>query len=158
MNYTKFISYSLLPQEALELDEQQLLDAAFEATQKAYAPYSDFHVGAAVLLKNGEVYLGNNQENRAYPSGMCAERSVLYYIGALGKGAEIAKIAIRARCPHAPVLHPITPCGSCRQAMLEYEELSKGNIVILMKGESGDVLRVEGVRDTLMPFSFDAEF
>jgi cytidine deaminase len=110
------------------------------------------------LLKNGEIYLGNNQENRAYPSGMCAERSVLYYIGALGKGTEISKIAVRARCPHAPVLQPITPCGSCRQAMLEYEELSKENIVILMKGESGDVLRVEGVRETLMPFSFDAEF
>ena len=158
MKQTKFIHYQYIPIEELPEDEQSLLASAMEATEKAYAPYSEFQVGAAVLLEGGEIFLGNNQENRAYPSGMCAERTVLYYIGAIGKGAAIRKIAVRAKCVNAPVLKPVTPCGACRQVMVEYEEQTQKEIVVLMMGEEGNVLRIQGVKHTLMPFSFDAEF
>ncbi len=147
-----------MPFDALEVAEQALLQKALIATEEAYAPYSHFFVGCAVELANGEVFLGNNQENRAYPSGLCAERTALYYIGAQGKGKDIAKIAIRARCENMPVLKPITPCGACCQAMVEYEEEAKNDFVVLMMGETGEVLRIEGVRKNLLPFYFDAAF
>ena len=144
--------------DELPPDEQELLRAALEATELAYAPYSRFQVGCAVQLLDGEVLTGNNQENVAYPSGLCAERTVLYYCGAQGKGDQLVKMAIRARSSQAAIVQPVPPCGACRLVMFEYERMSGRDIVVLMQGESGEVLRVTGVAKTLLPFSFDIEF
>lgn len=141
----------------LEPDEQELMQKAWDATDDAYAPYSRFHVGCAVALVDGEIFTGNNQENRAYPSGLCAERTVLFYIGGLGKGKDVRKVAIRARSQEFELDKPAMPCGACRQVMLEYEELAEAHLVVLMQGESGKILRVEGVSTALLPFPFDAE-
>lgn len=143
---------------SLSVDERELLEAALQASEKAYVPYSHFHVGCALLLEGGEVILGNNQENVAYPSSLCAERTALYFCGSQGKGADIRKIAIRARSGRKAIDRPVTPCGACRQVMLEYERIAERDIVVLMQGESGEVLRVDGVAKTLLPFSFDIEF
>ena len=151
--YSKHADASSLP-----ADEQELLAAALEATKKAYVPYSQFHVGCALLLEGGEVILGNNQENVAYPSSLCAERTALYFCGSQGKADKIRKIAIRAQSERKPIESPVTPCGACRQVMLEYERMAKEDVVVLMQGESGEILRVEGVAKTLLPFSFDIEF
>ena len=147
-------------EDAKELseDEQVLLDKALEATEKAYAPHSNFYVGAAVALEGGEIVLGNNQENLAYPSGLCAERTALFYIGSMGKAEKIRKIAIRGRSNNIDLNQPVTPCGACRQVMLEYENLAAQPMVILMQGQHGRILRLNVVADTLVPFCFNIEF
>lgn len=144
--------------EALSYDElsdteRRLVDLAREATTRAYAPYSKFRVGAAILLDNGEIVTGANQENAAYPSGTCAERSACYYAGAQYPGAHFEIIAIAARgtdgCEPAA---PTAPCGACRQALLEYEKLAGKNVEVLLAG--GDtIFRVESVR-SLLPLAF----
>lgn len=153
------ISYRVLDgASGLSGEESALLDAALVASKGAYAPYSQFYVGCAVALEGGEVVLGNNQENPAFPSSLCAERTALYFIGSQGKGDKIRKIAIRATSPQKHIGSPVTPCGACRQVMLEYERLSGAPIVVLMQGASGKVLRVEGIGKALLPFGFDIEF
>ena len=144
--------------ENLPSDEVKLLEQALEATETAYAPHSGFFVGAAVALTDGQVIKGNNQENLAYPSGLCAERTALFYAGSLGKGDQVEKIAIRGRSSRIKLEVPVTPCGACRQVMLEYENLSGKPIIVLMQGEEGPILRLSGVADTLLPFSFNIEF
>ena len=159
MNQEYHIAFELVDSASeLAADEAALLATAMEASQKAYAPYSNFHVGCAVALEGGEVYLGNNQENPAFPSSLCAERTALYYIGAQGKGDTIRKIAIRATSPQKLISSPVTPCGACRQVMLEYERLSGQPLVVLMQGQEGKVLRVIGVATALLPFGFDIDF
>ncbi len=143
---------------ALDPDEQALLTQALDACSLAYAPYSHFHVGCAVGLADGHVVTGNNQENQAFPSGICAERTALFYAGSQGHSAHVRKIAIRARSAKVAVNRPGTPCGACRQVMLEYERLAGQDLVVLMQGESGPVLRLVGVAKTLLPFAFDIEF
>jgi cytidine deaminase len=153
------ISYQLLESPlGLPEDEATLLETALQASGRAYAPYSHFHVGCAVELEGGEVYTGNNQENPAFPSSLCAERTVLYYVGSQGKGDKIRKIAIRAQSLSKPIDVPVTPCGACRQVMLEYERLAGVPIVVLMQGMEGKVLRLTGVAASLLPFGFDIEF
>lgn len=152
------IHYERLNWEDLVAEEQELLTEAMEAAKLAYAPYSQFHVGCAVRLADGSIHLGNNQENRAYPSGLCAERTVFFHLGAIGKGKEVRKVAIRAYGERVHLSQPVTPCGSCRQVMLEYEEMAQTDFVVLMMGESGDILRTTGIKKTLMPFSFEADF
>lgn len=153
------ISYQSYATEAeLSDSDQALLAAALEISHKAYVPYSKFHVGCAIRLKSGEVILGNNQENAAYPSGLCAERTALFYCGSQGKGTEIESIAIRAWSEKKRVEKPVTPCGACRQVMLEYERMGDHEIVVLMQGASGEVLKMSGIAKTLLPFSFDIEF
>lgn len=142
----------------LAADEAALLGTALDASRMAYAPYSHFHVGCAVQLADGEVITGNNQENPAFPSSLCAERTALYYLGAQGKGDSIRKIAIRATSTQKRIAGPVTPCGACRQVMLEYERLSGQPIVVLMQGAEGKILRVIGVAKALLPFGFDIEF
>lgn len=139
-------------------DEAQLLQAAWEATAKAYAPFSHFHVGCALQLHNGEIITGNNQENLAFPSGICAERTALFYAGSQGKGPEVRKIAVRAYSERKPVNVPVMPCGACRQVMVEYENMAQRPFVILSQGASGQIMRMEGVKATLMPFNFEVEF
>jgi len=153
ISYQLFSERSQLPQ-----DEKDLLERAFESCALAYAPFSRFQVGVAVLLEGGEIVLGNNQENKAFPSGLCAERVALFAIGAAGKGAKIRKLAIRAISELNKVDAPAMPCGACRQVMLEYEQMTDHNMVVLMQGEEGDILRVEGVANSLLPFHFDTKF
>lgn len=142
----------------LSAEEQQLLELAWAACDHAYAPYSGFHVGCAVLLANGEVVTANNQENKAFPSGLCAERVALFNVGAQSKGEMIRKIAIRGRSNSKPVEVPVTPCGACRQVMLEYEKMAQHPFEIIMQGESGKILKLTGVAQSLLPFGFDIEF
>ncbi|MDE6628756.1 MAG: cytidine deaminase, partial [Muribaculaceae bacterium] len=120
--------------EELSIDELSaadlaLVDEAREATRRSYAPYSRFCVGAAILLSNGETVTGANQENAAYPSGTCAERSACFYAHARYPEAKFEKIAIAARGTDGEfVSDPVAPCGACRQALLEYETLAGHNV------------------------------
>ena len=138
-----------------ELDNiyRQLYEAAFEASKKAYAPYSKFHVGAAVLLENGEILSGNNQENAAYPSGLCAERTTLFYAGARYPDAAVQILAIAAMKDGERV-DLITPCGACRQVMLETEKRFKHPMRVLLYGKKG-IYELKNVGE-LLPLSFDA--
>lgn len=153
------ISYTL-HDSADDLDpaEQELLRTALAASRGAYAPHSEFHVGCAIRFADGEILTGNNQENLAYPSGLCAERIALFHAGSQGKAKDIRTIAIRATSNRRPVDRPVTPCGACRQVMLEYEHLAGQPFTVLMQGENGSILRLNGVADTLMPFHFDIDF
>lgn len=139
--------------ELLAHDEQLLMHEAVKAKENAYAPYSKFMVGAALLLANGEVIRGNNQENMAYPSGQCAERVAFYFAGAQYPGVPILKVAITAASSEFPSDHPVAPCGACRQAMLEYEMNQDVAITLIMKGTTGKVYRLSGVRQ-LLPLFF----
>lgn len=153
INYETFTDAAELP-----ADERDLLESALQATAGAYVPFSQFHVGCALLLEDGEVITGNNQENVAFPSSLCAERTALYYCGSQGKAGQILKLAIRAKSERTSIDRPVTPCGACRQVMLEYERQTDREFVVLMQGETGEILRIKGVAATLLPFSFDLEF
>ena len=125
-----FDNVNELPNEALSL-----MQKAIEARGKAYAPYSNFNVGAAVLLENGEVVTGNNQENASYPSGLCAERTAVYYTGSQFPNSKIVRIAISAGSKKNQTTKPIPPCGACRQAIAEYEIKQESPIEIYFMGE-----------------------
>ena len=135
-------------------DDQLLMKKAFEARDKAYAPYSKFHVGAAILLDNKEIITGNNQENASYPSGLCAERTAIYYAGSQYPEAKILKMAISATSKNNPTTSPIPPCGACRQAMAEYEIKQEYPIEIYFMGASGKVAKSSSLAN-LLPFMFD---
>ena len=153
------IHYDLFDQASqLAEDEAALLDAALKATDTAYAPFSNFLVGCAIQLADGSIITGNNQENIAFPSGMCAERTALFSAGSLGKGDQIVKLAVRARTEHKPIDVPVMPCGACRQVMVEYEAMGDEAFVVLTQGNSGQIIRMEGVRQSLLPLSFDVNF
>lgn len=139
--------------EELSDVERGLVDAARQATAGSYAPYSHFKVGAALLLDNGVTVTGANQENAAYPSGTCAERSACFYAGARYPGARFEMIAIAAiGTDGRPVATPTAPCGACRQALLEYEKLAGHPVVVLLAGAE-EVLRLPSV-GSLLPFAF----
>ena len=142
--------------EVLLPADRQLLDRATSACASAYAPYSGFSVGAAILLANGQVILGNNQENSVYPSGLCAERVALFAASANHPGIPIVAIAITATTNRFVMDGPVTPCGSCRQVMAEYEQLHGQPIRIIMSSSSGSVRIVEST-GSLLPFLFHAE-
>lgn len=136
----------------LSESDRKLIDAAREATVGSYAPYSRFRVGAAILLADGSVVTGANQENAAFPSGTCAERTAAYYASAHHPGVKMLKIAIAARREDDDFqAEPISPCGACRQALLEYEHLY-GNIEVLLYG-SEKVYCLPSIR-SLLPLSF----
>jgi cytidine deaminase len=142
--------------EELPESDQQLLHAALDASHRAYAPYSHFYVGAAVLLDDGTIVLGNNQENAAYPSGLCAERTALFAAGANYPGKRVMKLAIAARSEDFTVDSPIYPCGSCRQVMSEFEQIGKQPMEIFMMGAKGAVHVVNGLIN-ILPLAFDAD-
>ncbi len=121
-----------------ELDEkyQELIQKAKEAAEKAYAPYSKFNVGAAVLLENNEIIQGSNQENAAYPSGLCAERVAIFYANSKYPNIPIKAIAITASTEDGIITEPIPPCGSCLQVMLESEKRSGKSIEVLLYGQN----------------------
>jgi cytidine deaminase len=134
---------------------QSLMIQAIEIRKKAYAPYSHFRVGAAIALDNGKIVLGSNQENAAYPSGLCAERVAIYQAGAIYPEAKIVTIAISAASDSNPTLNPIPPCGSCRQSIAEYEFKQDAPIEIYFMGESGEVYRSNSINN-LLPLSFNS--
>ena len=136
--------------------DQQLLNKARISADAAYAPYSNFYVGAALLLKNGDIITGNNQENVAYPSGLCAERVAIYAAGANHPNIAIDTIAITCKSKSFEVNEPLSPCGACRQAIAEYETRHNSPIRIILAGERGKVLMVESMSD-LLPFMFKEE-
>ena len=132
----------------------KLINSAKKARLDAHAPYSDFAVGAAILLDNDEVVTGNNQENASYPSGLCAERTAIYYAGAKFPKAIVLKIAIVAGSLKNKTTQPIPPCGACRQAIAEYEVKQKSPIEIYFMGTSGKVMKSHSL-ENLLPLIFD---
>jgi cytidine deaminase len=141
----------------LSQDIQDLMNQAIEIRKKAYAPYSQFRVGAALLLDNGKVILGSNQENAAYPSGLCAERTAIFYAGSAYPEAKILKMAITAASDTNQTQAPIPPCGSCRQSIAEYEIKQDTPIEIYFMGEIGEVYKSASLKN-LLPFMFDKKF
>ena len=147
----------VLNRNELPAKDADLLAIAHEAAKHAYAPYSHFKVGAAILLENGHIISGNKQENAVYPSGMCAERVALFYAASQFPETPIAKIAITAIGEEKEVNQPVPPCGNCRQALLEYEIKFNEPIEVIMAGEKGAVYIMKSVAD-LLPLSFSNEF
>ena len=141
-----------------DLDQswQLLLQKAKEASFRAYAPYSNFNVGAAVLLDNNEIITGNNQENAVYPTGLCAERVALFAAGSQYPESTIKRIAIIARKGKAGTFLPASPCGGCRQAISEYESKGKSPIMILIPGPDNTFYIVNGI-DSLLPLKFSPD-
>jgi len=131
----------------------ELIRLAKEATKKAWAPYSQFRVGAALELENGEIITGNNQENIAFPSGLCAERVALFYAGSQHPGVAIKRIALAAYADGRFVAKPVYPCGDCRQVLLEHENRVKQPVEVIMYGED-EIKLVKSVSD-LLPLPFD---
>lgn len=140
--------------QELPIDVQNLMEKAVEIRKKAYAPYSKFRVGAALLLDNGQIVLGSNQENAAYPSGLCAERVAIFYAGANFPEAKILKIAISATSDTNSNTTPIPPCGSCRQSIAEYEFKQETPIEIYFMGATGEVYKSHSIGN-LLPLSFN---
>jgi cytidine deaminase len=134
--------------------EQQLLNEARKATYKSYAPYSKFHVGAAVLLDDDQIITANNQENAAFPSGSCAEQSAIFWIGANHPDRKIKAIAVIARPGAGDDFRGVSPCGACRQAMLEYENRQSEPIRLLMLGSDNQILISDSIGD-LLPLKFN---
>lgn len=140
---------------SLESSDQLLIELAVKQGKKAYAPYSKFYVGAAVLLSNGKIITGCNQENASYPLCLCAERVALFSAHTQYPNIPIEKIAIIAINPNNKVEKPISPCGACRQVIRESEIRSKKDIQLILKGETDKVLIFDSIK-TLLPFSFDS--
>ncbi len=149
INYKSYKSTSELSEA-----DADLLRRAEEARTNAYAPYSNFHVGAAVRMETGEIIIGTNQENAAYPSGMCAERVALYYAGSQFPNVVIDAIAVSA--PSANAL-PVPPCGSCRQVLLENEQRQIKNIRVLIGQTKGKIIEFDG-SESLLPLAFKESF
>ena len=146
-------------ESVLELpnDIQNLMTQAIAVRKNAYAPYSKFKVGAALLLDNGKLVLGSNQENAAYPSGLCAERVAIFQAGAIYPDAKILKMAITAASDTNQTTAPIPPCGSCRQSIAEYEIKQDFPIEIYFMGEIGVIYKSDSIKN-LLPFMFDKKF
>ena len=136
---------------------QKLMNKAHESRDKAYAPYSSFKVGAALQLKSGEIITGNNQENAAYPSGLCAERVAIFYAGSQHPEATIQSMAISAKSMNSKITKPVAPCGSCRQVLAEYEVNQNSLMELYFMGESGKVVKSNSVKD-ILPLVFDSTF
>ncbi|MFD2942856.1 cytidine deaminase [Flavobacterium notoginsengisoli] len=151
-SFTIFDNLSELTEEI-----QSLMNQAIEIRKKAYAPYSKFRVGAALLLDNGKIVLGSNQENAAYPSGLCAERTAIFYAGSAYPEAKILKMAITAASDTNQTTAPIPPCGSCRQSIAEYEIKQETPIEIYFMGEIGEVYKSSSLKN-LLPLMFDKKF
>lgn len=145
--------------EELSPTEQRMVEMAKEATQRAYAPFSKYQVGAALLLDNGKIVEGSNQENAAYPSGLCAERTAAFYASSANPGVAFKKIAIAAwidpgegkTLEEGFQKHPVSPCGGCRQALLEYEHLY-GDIEVILYGRD-KIYKLPSIK-SLLPLAF----
>lgn len=152
---TKFLIFE--NQTELPIEIQDLMEQAISIRKTAYAPYSKFRVGAALLLDNGKIVLGSNQENAAYPSGLCAERVAIFAAGSNYPEAKIVKMAITAASDTNTTTAPIPPCGSCRQSIAEYEIKQDQPIEIYFMGEIGTIHKSDSLKN-LLPFMFDKKF
>ena len=144
--------------DSSELNEQDawLLNEARTVTENAYAPYSNFHVGAVAIMANGEIVAGTNQENASYPVGICAERVLLGTVATLHPNIEIKSIAISYNSDEVKSDHPISPCGMCRQALLEYETRTSKPIRLILSGQEGKVFIIR-TASFLLPFAFTSD-
>lgn len=141
----------------LSSEDAMLMSEAIATRHKAYAPYSKFVVGAALLLANKKIVTGNNQENAAYPSGMCAERVAVWKASSEYPNVAIVKVAITGTSLQKSVNKPVGPCGACRQTLLEYEVNQQQPVEVLFMGEVGKVVKTKSL-SSLLPFSFDGSF
>jgi len=142
--------------EQLPENDFSLLKDAKQAVSTSYSPYSEFRVGAAVLLEDGTVVKGSNQENASYPLGLCAERVAIFHANAAYPDMKIKAIAITASAQHFVTHSPITPCGACRQVLAEVENRQHDPIRIIMSGQKGITQIVDGIQN-LLPLSFKEE-
>ncbi len=153
VNYACFDSIDELPES-----DRALVKLARESTANAYAPYSQFYVGAVAKLTNGYIAKGSNQENVSYPVCMCAEQTlVLGLVNELNAGNKIETIVVSYNTKNGQTDIPVSPCGKCRQFLFEFEVRQKQNIRVIMSGMSGEVHIVDSVAD-LLPFAFNSEF
>lgn len=143
--------------DELSSKEREVVDAARKATANSYAVYSGFKVGAAVRLSDGTIVSGTNQENAAYPSGLCAERTTLFWANSQYPDNAVEIMAIAACTEQGELERPITPCGACRQVILETEKRFKTPIRIILYGSKECYIIEDGIK-TLMPLSFDSDF
>lgn len=143
--------------DSLDDTEKKLFDAAKKIRENAYAAYSHFHVGCAVLLENGEIITGSNQENAAYPSGLCAERTTIFWAAANFPNLKMKKLFVIGAPKDAISSTPIPPCGACRQSILEYEAKQNEGIEIYFASLDGEIFKTKSIRD-LLPFSFDSSY
>jgi cytidine deaminase len=150
--YQVFENKKELPKEIISLFKK-----AEKARDNAYAPYSNFQVGAAILFENGQIVTGSNQENAAYPSGMCAERVAIYHAGSQYPNLKIKALVITAKSKTKTVDKPVGPCGACRQSIAEYEMKQEKDIQIYFMGEVGKIVKSNSLKD-LLPLSFDKSF
>ncbi len=154
-NISKIINYTSCTLEELSVQDQECVAQSLKARELAYAPYSNFSVGASLLLDNGEYVFGNNQENRAYPSGLCAERVALFHFGANYKDRIIKSITITANNKELNYKEMIKPCGACLQVIAEYELKQKEKIRMMLYSDTNHVLVADGVENFLpMIFMF----
>lgn len=152
---TSFLEFESI--EELDASSQKMMQLAIEARKKAYAPYSKFTVGCSILLDNGKVVEGSNQENAAYPSGLCAERVAIFYAGSNYPNAKILKLFISASPQDRELEQPIPPCGSCRQSIAEYEIKQDQNIEIYFMGGKGKIYKSNSLKN-ILPFMFDKKY
>jgi len=155
MNTQNFtINYELYDGvEELSMPDKMLCEKAVAAMATSHSPYSKFKVGTAVLLTDNQVVLGSNQENVAYPSGLCAERVALFTIGANYPNSVIKTMAITAQTDNFTILNPITSCGACLQVMIEAEKRQNSPIEVLFYCIDGAILKVKSIK-SLLPFGF----
>lgn len=139
--------------EELPIDVQKLVQNATEARKTAYAPYSNFNVGVALLLENGKMISGSNQENAAYPSGICAERVTIWKAASDYPNVKVLKLVITANSNNRIVDSPVSPCGACRQTLFEYESKQEEFIEIYFMGETGKIFKTDSLKD-LLPVAF----
>ncbi len=149
---TSFVVFDDLSE--LSKNDKALFLASKKARDNAYAPYSNFQVGAALLLENNKIVTGNNQENAAYPSGMCAERVAIWNASSQYPNIKILKIFITAKSNVKKVTKPVSPCGACRQTIAEYELNQATNIELFFTGETGKIIKSNSIKD-LLPLTFD---
>ena len=146
--------YQVYPSSSeLPASDRELLVKAREAVASSHAPYSRYHVGAAVKLANGVIFTGSNQENMAFPAGLCAERVAVFAAVSAFPGVAVAAVAITAVADAFEVDEPVPPCGMCRQAIVEYEMKYGNKIRIILGGQSGEVFIVHGM-ESLLPLTF----
>lgn len=139
--------------DELNAPDQELCNEAIKAMATSHSPYSQFRVGAAVKLQSGKIVYGSNQENVAYPSGLCAERVALFTVGSAFPDDKIVSMAITAHTDHFQIKEPVTSCGACLQVMAEYEKKQSHPIDVLFYCKSGPVIKMNGIK-SLLPFAF----
>lgn len=146
-------NFTVTPEKELSSEDSALVKKASEIRANAYAPYSAFNVGAAIVLDNGEIVCGTNQENAAYPSGLCAERVAIFYASTIYPSRKILSVAVVGGKEHEV---EASPCGSCRQVLLEYEMKQKSPIRVLFRGKGTDIVISNSV-SALLPFPFSLD-